>query len=873
MTTAEIRNHYLKFFAERGHRVLPSTSLVPVGDPSVLLTSAGMQQFKPYFSGERPSPYPRIATVQKCFRTTDLDEVGDLSHLTFFEMLGNFSFGDYFKLEAITWARELVQDVIGIEPDRVWATVYEGSPGVPRDEEAADIWADLGHPRERIAYAGEDNFWGPTGDSGPCGPTTEIHVNLRPDLPDVGPLAAPERYLEIWNLVFNQYFKSAEGELTPLEKHGVDTGGGLERWAVVLQGVNSIYETDTWWPLLGAAAGRAGLEYEAERESGRSLRVIAQHSRAAAFLIGDGVMPGNEGRGYILRRSIRQGVRHARQLGIESDALAPVVDTAIDVMSEEGYDDLLPRADFIRNVVSDEEQRFRRTLDAGVARLDDLLASVPPGGQVDGARMFELYDTFGFPPDITKDIAAARGVGVDEAGFDAALAEQQARSRAAQSGGQARELPSGFGETAFLGYDFATEGEGTIVALARGGELLDAVAAGSQVMIVLDQTPFYGEAGGQVGDTGVLEGLNGAARETDTLKNPEGTVVAVAEVTRGHLTVGERVRARVDRERRFNIMRNHTATHLLHAGLRRTLGDHVRQAGSLVAPDRLRFDFTNPAPVTGDQLRQIQSWVNSQILCDHSLVTELTEVQAAVEAGAMALFGEKYGEVVRMVRLGEVSRELCGGTHCVSSNQIGMFAIVQESGIAAGIRRIEAVTGAGAVTFVERHQDLLAGIARQLEAAPAETPDRVQRLLDQQADLRRRLQAAERAEARRLAVDLASGSVAVGPISLVAADTSVGNRDALRGLTDDLRQRLTAPSVIVLAATIEGRPAFVAAASDEAVALGVNAGALARAMATTAGGGGGGRPGLAMAGGNDPSRIPAALDAGRAYVADVVGAT
>ena len=637
--------------------------------------------------------------------------------------------------------------------------------------------------------------------------------------------------------------------------------------------MNSIYETDTWWPLLGAAAGRAGLEYEAERESGRSLRVIAQHSRAAAFLIGDGVMPGNEGRGYILRRSIRQGVRHGRQLGIESDALAPVVDTAIDVMSEEGYDDLLPRADFIRNVVSDEEQRFRRTLDAGVARLDDLLASVPPGGRVDGARMFELYDTFGFPPDITKDIAAARGVGVDEAGFDAALADQQARSRAAQSGGQARELPSGFGETAFLGYDFATEGEGTIVALARGGELLDTVAAGSHVMIVLDQTPFYGEAGGQVGDTGVLEGPNGAARVTDTLKNPEGTVVAVAEMTRGRLTVGERVRARVDRERRFNIMRNHTATHLLHAGLRRTLGDHVRQAGSLVAPDRLRFDFTNPAPVTGQQLREIQSWVNSQILCDHSLVTELTEVQAAVEAGAMALFGEKYGEVVRMVRLGEVSRELCGGTHCVSSNQIGMFAIVQESGIAAGIRRIEAVTGAGAVTFVERHQDLLAGIARQLEAAPAETPERVQRLLDQQADLRRRLQAAERAEARRLAVNLASGSVAVGPISLVAADTSVGNRDSLRGLTDDLRQRLEAPWVIVLAATIEGRPAFVAAASDEAVALGMNAGALARAMATTAGGGGGGRPGLAMAGGKDPSRIPAALDAGRAYVADLVGAT
>jgi alanyl-tRNA synthetase len=873
MKTFEIRDHYLRFFGERGHRVLPSASLVPVGDPSVLLTSAGMQQFKPYFSGERPSPYPRIATVQKCFRTTDLDEVGDLSHLTFFEMLGNFSFGDYFKVEAIAWARELVQDVVGIEPARIWATVYEGSPGVPRDEEAADIWADLGHPRERIAYAGEDNFWGPTGDSGPCGPTTELHVNLRPDLPDVGPLVAPEQYLEIWNLVFNQYFKSVDGELTPLAQHGVDTGAGLERWAVVLQDVGSIYETDTWWPLLQTASKGAGLEYQAERESGRSLRVIAQHSRAAAFLIGDGVMPGNEGRGYILRRSIRQGVRHARQLGIESEALAPVVATAIDVMSEEGYEDLQPRADFIRSVVSDEEQRFRRTLDAGVARLDDLLTSVPTGGEVDGARMFELYDTFGFPPDITKDIAAARGVGVDEAGFDAALAEQRARSRAAQSDGQARDLPTGFGESVFLGYDFVTEGEGTIVALARDGELLDSVTADGAVMLVMDQTPFYGEAGGQVGDTGTLEGPHGAARVTDTLKNPEGTVVMAAEVTRGRLAVGEHVQARVDRERRFSIMRNHTATHLLHAGLRRTLGDHVRQAGSLVAPDRLRFDFTNPSPVSDEHVRQIQHWVNSQILHDYPLVTEVTEVQAAVEAGAMALFGEKYGEQVRMVRMGEISRELCGGTHCVSSNQIGLFAIVQESGIAAGVRRIEAVTGAGAVALVEHSQDLLAGVAQQLESAPAEAPERVRRLLEQQADLRRRLQQAERAEARRLAENLAAGAIGLGPISMVLADTPVGNRGALRGLTDDLRQRLESPWVIVLAATIEGRPAFVAAASDESVAAGVNAGALARAMATTAGGGGGGRPELAMAGGRDPARIPDALEAGRAYVAELAGAS
>ncbi len=870
MTSADIRQLFLDFFAARGHAVLPSASLVPVGDPSVLLTSAGMQQFKPYYSGERVSPYPRIATVQKCFRTTDIDEVGDHSHLTFFEMLGNFSFGDYFKAESIAWARELVQDAVGIDPRRIWVTVYEGGPGVPRDEESADIWADLGHPRERIAYAGADNFWGPTGDSGPCGPTTELHVNLRPDLPDPGPLRAPDQYLEIWNLVFNQYFRAADGGLTPLDQVGVDTGAGLERWAVVLQGVDSIYDTDIWRPLIHAAAGGAGIEYQADRPQDRSLRVVAQHGRAAAFLIGDGVMPGNEGRGYILRRSIRQAVRHARQLGVEADALAPVVEAAIDVMAEEGYDDLLPRADFIRSVVSDEERRFRRTLDSGMARLDDMLAAAPAGGQVDGARAFELYDTFGFPLDITKDVAAARGFSVDETAFHEALAQQQARSRAAHADGDGRTLPSGFGETVFLGYDFVTEGEGTVVALARGDQLVAAAQAGDEVVVVLDQTPFYGESGGQVGDVGTLEGPDGAAQVLDTLKTPEGTIAAVAAIVRGSLATGQRVRAQVDRERRLGIMRNHTATHLLHAALRRILGSHVRQAGSLVAPDRLRFDFTHPSPVSDDELRGIQRWVNEQVLHGRPLTTERTEVQAAVQAGAMALFGEKYGEVVRMVSMGGISRELCGGTHCSSTSQIGLFAIEQESGIAAGVRRIEAVTGHAAVAAVERNQQLLASVARQVDASPAQAPERVQRLQEQLDGLRRSMQAAERAEARRLAAGLASQAQAVGGVSLLAVQVPVSNRGALRDLTADVRQRLPEPWVIVLAAVSGGRPSFVAAASPQAVAAGVHAGTLARAVAEVTGGGGGGRPELAMAGGKDPSKIDAALRAGRDYV-DGVG--
>ncbi len=866
MQTDKIREMFLAYFADRGHVVLPGSSLIPTGDPSVLLTSAGMQQFKAYFSGERPAPYPRVATVQKSFRATDFDEVGDLSHLTFFEMLGSFSFNDYFKEHAIAYARELVVDVAGIDPALVWVTVFEGSEGVPRDDEAAEIWTDIGQPRERIAFLGDDNFWPPTGDSGPCGPTTEIFVNLRPDEPDVGPGVAPDRYLEIWNLVFNQYFQDTEGALSPLMP-GVDTGAGLERWAWVLQGVPSTYDTDVWTPLLSLVSGRAGRAYTADDSAGRSMRIVAQHARAAAFLIADGVMPGNEGRGYVLRRSLRHAVRHADLLRMGDDALSPLADLTVEIFGE-AYPELERRYTFICDAVRDEEARFRRTLVSGMALLDEMLTDIPRGGTLPGARAFLLYDTYGFPRDVTQEVAEARGVALDDEGFEAALAEQRERSRAAQRGDRTARLPAGFGESVFL-YGRQVAGEGTVVGIDVDGTLQESVSAPGRAMVVLDQTPFYAEAGGQVGDTGVLRGDGLLARVRDTQGAPEGTHVHLVDITEGELRVGDVVRADVDGSRRIDIMRNHSATHLLHAALRHTLGAHVQQAGSLVAPDRLRFDFTHPNPVDRSQLRAIQQWVNGRVLEDLPVDTETAEVREAVERGAMALFGEKYGEVVRVVAMGDQSLELCGGTHCTATSQIGLFAVASEGGIAAGVRRIEALTGHGAVEFVERQQDMLDEVAEEAGVSPGESAERIRRLKTELAEARRQVAAAERAEARRAASALLADREQVDGLTLVAGQVNVANRDALRQVTDSLRDQLEEPWVILLATSVAAKPAFVAAASPHAVDAGVHAGDLARTVAKLTGGGGGGRPELAMSGGRDAAKIDEALDAGRSYVAAI----
>ncbi len=867
MQTDEIRKTFLSFFADRGHVVLPGSSLIPTGDPSVLLTTAGMQQFKAYFSGERPAPYPRVATVQKSFRTTDFDEVGDLSHLTFFEMLGNFSFNDYFKEEAIAYARDLVLNGVGIDPARIWVTVFEGREGVPRDDEAAEIWADIGHPRERIAFLGDDNFWPPTGDSGPCGPTTEIFVNLQPDEPDVGPGVAPDRYLEIWNLVFNQYLQDTEGALSR-SPPGVDTGAGLERWAWVLQDVPSAYDTDVWRPLLSLVSARAGRAYTPDDSAGRSMRIVAQHARAASFLIADGVMPGNEGRGYVLRRSLRHAVRHADVLRMGDDALSPLADLTVEIFGET-YPELERRYTFICDAIRDEEARFRRTLATGMALLDEMLTDVPRGGTLPGSRAFLLYDTYGFPRDVTQEVAEARGVALDEQGFEAALTEQRERSRAAQRGDRAARLPTGFGETVFLGYDGQVSAEGTVVGIDVDGTLQELVAAPSRAMVVLDQTPFYAEAGGQVGDTGTLRTDGALARVRDTQSAPEGTHVHLVDITEGALNVGDVVRAEVDSSRRADVMRNHSATHLLHAALRTTLGAHVQQAGSLVAPDRLRFDFTHPNPVDRKQLRTIQRWVNDRVLDDLPVATEAAEVREAVERGAMALFGEKYGEVVRVVSMGDQSLELCGGTHCTATSQIGMFAIAGEGGIAAGVRRIEALTGRGAADFVERQQDILDEVAGVAGASPEESAERVRRLKADLAETRRQVAAAERAEARRAAAALLEGRERVDGLTLIAGLVNVTNRDALRQVMESLRADLDEPWVILLATSVAAKPAFVAAASTDAVGAGVHAGDLARTVAKVTGGGGGGRPELAMSGGADATKIGEALDAGRRYVAAV----
>ena len=871
MRTDEIREMFLAYFADRGHVVLPGSSLIPTGDPSVLLTSAGMQQFKAYFSGERPAPYPRVATVQKTFRTTDLDEVGDLSHMTFFEMLGNFSFNDYFKEEAIAYARDLVVNVAGIDPAHVWVTVFEGREGVPRDAESAEIWADVGHPRERIAFLGDDNFWPPTGDSGPCGPTTEIFVNLSPDEPDVGPVLAPDRYLEIYNLVFNQYFQDTSGKLSPLMP-GVDTGAGLERWAWVLQDAESIYDTDVWVPLLSLVSARAGRAYVTDEASGRSMRIVAQHARAAAFLIADGVMPGNEGRGYVLRRSLRHAVRHADVLRMGDDALSPLADVTVDTFGA-AYPELERRRTFICDAVRDEEARFRRTLETGIALLDEMLTDIPAGGTLPGARAFLLYDTYGFPRDVTQEVVEARGVSMDDEGFDTALTEQRARSRAAQKGDRAARLPAGFGETVFLGYGGQVSGAGTVVAIDVEGGLEDSVNAPSRAMVVLDQTPFYAEAGGQVGDTGVLRGDGVVARVRDTQGAPEGTHVHLVDITEGVLQVGAVVEAEVDGSRRVDVMRNHSATHLLHAALRTTLGSHVQQAGSLVAPDRLRFDFTHPSPVDRTQLRAIQQWVNDRVLDDLPVATETAEVRAAVERGAMALFGEKYGEVVRVVAMGDQSLELCGGTHCSATSQIGMFAIASEGGIAAGVRRVEALTGHGAAEYLQRQQDILQEVAQESGASPAESAERIRRLKAELSEARRRIAAAERAEAGRAAAALLQGSERVDGLTLIAGQVNVANRDALRQVTESLRGELDEPWVVLLATSVAAKPAFVAAVSAQAVDAGVHAGDLARTVATVTGGGGGGRPELAMSGGTDATKIGEALDAGRRYIAGIGAAS
>ncbi len=871
MQSSEIRRRFLDFFAARGHQVVASSALVP-DDPSLLFANAGMVQFKDSFLGLDKRAYSRATSVQKCMRVSgkhnDLENVGPSPrHHTFFEMLGNFSFGDYFKAEAIRYGWDFMTAEVGVDPKRLVATVHH------EDREAERIWREeIGLPSERILPMGDKtNFW-MMADVGPCGPTSEIHYDFGPEHCSCGredcSVALDNdcgRWLEIWNLVFMQFDQAADGSRKPLPQTGVDTGMGLERIAAVLQGVYANYETDLFTPILDHVQGALGHGSE-ERERGRTgYRVLADHGRAMSFLIADGVLPGNDGRNYVLRLIMRRAMRFGKMLGFEEPFLAGLVGSVIEVMGE-AYPQLRDKADWIREVVGEEEARFEATLDAGLEILDEVVAGLRRDGAtvIPGQAVFRLYDTYGFPVDLTQVVAEEQGLSIDRAGFEAAMQDQRERARSGARFGQGQRADAwrrlALPETAFTGYE-ATEGQAEVLALVAGDELVDRVEAGSPVELVLDRSPFYAESGGQVGDAGWVEGPSGRLRIRDVQRPVAGLQVHLGEVESGSIAVGEPVTARVDAERRVDIMRNHTATHLLHKVLQETLGEHAQQRGSLVAPDRLRFDFAHLKALEAEELEQIEARVNQLVRQDHALSWREMPMDEARRLGAMMLFGEKYGDHVRVVEVEGVSRELCGGTHLARTGQIGSFILTGESSVGSGIRRVEALTGRGAEGFVRDRIGRLQSLARRLGTPSVEALDqRVDELLERNRELQRELEAARARLASAGAEDLLDAVREIDGLRYLAARVEAAEADALRQQVDLLEERL-GPAVILLGTVVDGKPRLIVSVGESLVGRGLHAGRLVKTLAAEIGGGGGGRPTMAEAGGHDPEGLPRALEA------------
>jgi len=856
MTSAEIRRAFLDYFARNGHQVVESSPLVPANDPTLLFTNAGMVQFKDVFLGRDKRPYSRAVSSQRCVRAggkhNDLENVGYTArHHTFFEMLGNFSFGDYFKRDAIRYAWEFLTGALRLPEDRLWVTVYLD------DDEAADIWlTEIGVDPVRFSRLGADsNFWA-MGDTGPCGPCSEIFYDHGPDVWG-GPPGSPEedgdRYIEVWNLVFMQYNRDAEGALTPLPKPSVDTGMGLERLAAVLQGVHSNYDTDLFRHLIQAAARATDT---ADLES-KSLRVIADHIRSCAFLIADGVTPGNEGRGYVLRRIIRRAIRHGYHLGQRTPFFYTLVDALDEVMGE-AYPELTRSRDQIKRVLRLEEERFAETLEQGMRILDEAIEGLA-GTEIPGATVFKLYDTYGFPADLTADIARERGLTLDMAGFEREMAAQRERARAASHFGADQSFRIGLeGETDFTGYERLVD-EATVIALFADGESVDRLGPGEAGLVVLDRTPFYAESGGQVGDTGRVLSKDGSGefRVEDTRKQGGDVIGHVGRVASGELNVGDLVEARVDADARRATALNHSATHLLHAALRRVLGPHVQQKGSLVAPDRLRFDFAHFEPVTRDEQREIERLVNAQIRENDMVETRIMSLDDAKASGAMALFGEKYSEQVRVLRMGDFSTELCGGTHVRAVGDIGFFKIVAEAGIASGVRRIEAVTGANAIAWVEREDERLQNLAGILKAGRDDVEDKVAQLLERSRRLEKELEQLKAKLASAAGSDLASGAVEVSGVKVLAARLDNVDPKALRETLDQLKNKL-GRAVVVLGAVSGDKVSLVAGVTADCTDR-MKAGELVNLVAQRVGGKGGGRADMAQAGGTDPAALPDAL--------------
>ena len=868
-TTNEIREDFLKYFEGQGHLRQASSSLIPVGDPTLLLTTAGMVQFKSYFSGEAPPPNRRLTTSQKAFRVVDIDEVGDATHLTLFEMLGNFSIGDYFKEGAVEFALECFDSVMGLPKERFAATVHH------TDDDASGIWERAGIPLERIfEFGDEDNWWGPAGDEGPCGPCSELHYDFGADRgcgrPDCGPNCENamesgvvcNRYVELWNLVFMQFYHHLDGTRTPLPAPSVDTGMGLERLVTVLQGVDSIYETDLFTPIIGRVEEISGQKYGDDPDKSYAMRVAAEHCRSAAFLLADGVVPGNEGRGYVLRRIIRRAIRYGRRLGLEEVFLGRVSSVVIDIMGDV-YPELRTHEEFIVTALRLEEEKFQRAYENGSAMLADAMKS---DGTLPGEVVFTLWDTYGFPVEMTREIASEAGVEVDMEAFEKEMEAQRQRARAAgQFGGgdraKIRQYESlGVGGTGFLGYEKLTTSS-VVVGLIANGEVVTEAIEDDEVEIALVETPFYPEGGGQVGDAGDISGADGKVGVDDTQTVMPGLIMHIGKVVKGKVSLGEMVDAHVNPARREDAARNHTATHLLHAALRQVLGSHVRQAGSLVAADRLRFDFSHVEAMTVEEIQAVQLLVNEKIRQNVTVHRSEDTYTEAIRRGALAFFGDKYDEKVRLVEIkngATFSFEVCGGTHVERTGELGTVFVLGESSIGAGMRRIEAVSGREAELLVRERFAVSARAASLLGTAALQIESRVQALLDEVDSLRREKAELESLLSLQAASDMLDSRQDVDGIGVLARRVEVSSADALREMGDFLRDKLGS-GVVALGTVIDDRPQLLVMVTPDLVESGLDAVAIARGAAKAIQGGGGGRPGVAQAGGRNSGGLDDAM--------------
>ncbi len=870
MTSHEIRNAFLKYFEERGHQIVSSSSLVPYDDPTLLFTNAGMVQFKRVFLQEEKRPYTRAVSSQKCVRAggkhNDLENVGYTArHHTFFEMLGNFSFGEYFKEGAIDMGWDFLTRLLGLPKDRLWITIHEGDPEMELgpDEEAREIWKRYVSEDRVKAFSTKDNFWS-MGDTGPCGPCSEIVIDQGQDVgcgrPDCGLDCECDRFLELWNLVFMQYNRDADGTMTPLPKPSIDTGLGLERIAAVVQGVTSNYDTDLFQPIIAHVEAVTGKRYGDHEKDDISIRVIADHARASAFLIGDGVLPEKEGRGYVLRRIMRRALRHGRKLGIERAFFSEVVDVVTDEMGE-AYPNLREHRSFIRRVTSAEEEGFSDILTRGLDLLRDQVALIrKKGGKVlPGFVVFKLYDTYGFPVDLVEDIVGDEGIGIDLKGFDESMEIQRQKARDAWRGSGEEDLKNEYKkllaeqvETAFVGHD-RLEHESAVIRIIKNEAPVNQASQGDRIELLTEETPFYGETGGQVGDTGKITGAGGLEIEvSDTLRPIPQLIIHVGQVKRGTVKRGKRVRLSVNREERGATVLNHTGTHLLHAALREVLGDHVKQSGSLVTPHRLRFDFTHFSAMTRDELDRVEDLTNQRIRENIPLGTEVMATEEAKKTGAMALFGEKYSDKVRVVTIGDFSKELCGGTHSNRTGDLGLFKIVSETGIAAGVRRIEALIGVEAINYVRKQEQTLQKVADMVKSSPQEVEEKLERIMTQVKKLEREIEVLKTKVATG-STDLMEQVREIGGIRVLAARPGVSEPKSLREIGDRFRERIGS-GVVLLAGKHRDKAAMVLMVTKDLTSQ-FDADKIMKKLAAMVGGTGGGRPDMAQGGGPDPEKI------------------